>query len=437
MSKGIKGIRVALLFGGQSVEHNISVLSAAGVADALQKAGYECIFICIDKQGYWHLMPSVVSPDVPNPSSPSNSSNSSSPSNSSNSSSPSNSSNSSSSSNSPSPSPSTDLPNTSTAKENISLGRISIVPGGGKANGLQLDAKSIPVDMVFPILHGIYGEDGKIQGALDSCAIPYIGGGVTASAITNDKDITKRLLSQAGIDTAKHITIRSDEYPQINTHKGQVYPSTYQSTYPSTYPSTYTSTYTSTYKRAVAELSTPFWVKPANLGSSLGIQRVATAADFASAVSEAFNLDSKVILEEHIQGREMECSVLEDASGITVSLPGEIIVTGKHYFYDYDAKYNDPQGAKLEVPAKCSAEVVDKIKQIAIKTFKILECRNIMRLDIFLADSKSEANRIIVNEVQTIPGFTAISMYPKLLAHAGIPLVEIVERLVSSVQHRG
>ena len=408
MSKGIKGIRVALLFGGQSVEHNISVLSAAGVADALQKTGYECIFICIDKQGYWHLMPSVVSPDVPNPSSPSNSSNSS---------------------NSPSPSPSTDLPNTSTTKENISLGRISIVPGGGTANGLQIDAKSIPVDMVFPVLHGIYGEDGKIQGALDSCAIPYIGGGVTASAITNDKDITKRLLSQAGIDTAKHITIRSDEYPQTNTHKGQVYPSTYQSTYPSTY--------TSTYKRAVAELSTPFWVKPANLGSSLGIQRVATAADFAKAVSEAFNLDSKVILEEHIQGREMECSVLEDASGITVSLPGEIIVTGKHYFYDYDAKYNDPQGAKLEVPAKCSAEVVDKIKQIAIKTFKILECRNIMRLDIFLADSKSEASRIIVNEVQTIPGFTTISMYPKLLAHAGIPLVEIVERLVSSVQHRG
>ncbi len=395
MSKGIKGIRVALLFGGQSVEHNISVLSAAGVADALQKAGYECIFICIDKQGYWHLMPSVVSPDVPNPSSPSNSSNSS----------------------NSSSLPSTDSPNTSTAKENISLGRISIVPGGGKANGLQLGSKSIPVDMVFPILHGIYGEDGKIQGALDSCAIPYIGGGVTASAITNDKDITKRLLSQAGIDTAKHITIRSDEYPQTNTDKGQVYASTYQ--------------------RAVAELSIPFWVKPANLGSSLGIQRVATAADFAKAVSEAFNLDSKVILEEHIQGREMECSVLEDASGITVSLPGEIIVTGKHYFYDYDAKYNDPQGAKLEVPAKCSVEVTDKIKQIAIKTFKILECCNIMRLDIFLADSKSEASRIIVNEVQTIPGFTAISMYPKLLAHAGIPLVEIVERLVSSVQHRG
>ena len=389
MSKGIKGVRVALLFGGQSVEHNISVISAAAVADALQQVGYECIFICIDKQGCWHLMPSVASPDIP------------------------------SSPNSPNslPSPSTDTPNTSAAKGNVSLGRISIVPGGGTANGLQLDAKSIPVDMVFPVLHGIYGEDGKIQGALDSCAIPYIGGGVTASAITNDKDITKRLLIQAGIDTARHITLRSDEYPQTSVDKEQVYPSTY--------------------KRAVAELSTPFWVKPANLGSSLGIQRVATAEDFANAVQEAFKLDSKVILEEHIQGREMECSVLEDASGITVSLPGEIIVTGKHYFYDYDAKYNDPQGAKLEVPAKCSTEVVDKIKQIAIKTFKILECRNIMRLDIFLADSQPEASRIVVNEVQTIPGFTAISMYPKLLTHAGIPLIEIVERLVSSVQHRG
>ncbi len=392
MSKDRKGIRVALLFGGQSVEHNISVLSATAVADALQQAGYECIFICIDKQGSWHLMPSVASPDIPNPSSPSNSSNSL-------------------------PSPSTDTPDTSTAKENVSLGRISIVPGGGTAKGLQLDAKSIPVDMVFPVLHGIYGEDGKIQGALDSCAIPYIGGGVTASAITNDKDITKRLLIQAGIDTAEHITIRSDEYPQTSVDKEQVY--------------------ASTYKSAVAELSTPFWVKPANLGSSLGIQRVTTATDFTNAVQEAFKLDSKVILEEHIQGREMECSVLEDTSGITVSLPGEIIVTGKHYFYDYDAKYNDPQGAKLEVPAKCSAEVVDKIKQIAIKTFKILECRNIMRLDIFLADSQPETSRIVVNEVQTIPGFTAISMYPKLLTHAGIPLVEIVERLVSSVQHRG
>lgn len=357
-------MKVGVLFGGRSVEHNISVISATAVADALQKAGHECVYIGIGKKGDWNLMSEVISPDQ--------------------------------------------VKSKDGLHNEHRLKRVHLFPGGGANNGLQLEDRSIPLDVIFPVLHGTHGEDGKIQGALESCGIPYIGAGVKSSALTNDKDITKRLLNNAGIDTARHIALRDKNSETTKLKKTA-----------------------QLYEQVVTELGVPFWVKPANLGSSLGIARVQKPQDFSYALKEAFSIDSKIILEEHIEAREMECSVLEDDNGLTVSSPGEIVLRGKHYFYDYDAKYNDPQGAKLKIPADLEDHVVKKIQSLARKIFALLECRNIMRMDMFVLENKfsEKSARVIINEIQTIPGFTQISMYPKLLKEAGIPLMELVDRL--------
>lgn len=354
-------LRVAVLFGGRSVEHEISVISATSVAKALQDKGYECVFIGIDKTGQWYLMDEVVSP----------------------------------------------------TKSSQANGIIRLCPGGGSSKGLY-DTKSqgyIPLDVIFPVLHGSHGEDGRIQGALDSCSITYVGGGVVASVLTNDKDITKRLLHQADIAIADYVTFRKKGNNQDNLV------SLFQDKEKAKFE----------YDKIATKLKLPFWVKPANLGSSLGINQVNNLDEFITAVTEAFSLDNKIIIEEHIGGREMECSVLEDMQGIQASLPGEIILKG-HTFYDYDAKYVEKDGATLIIPADVSDKVATKIKDLAIKVFRILENRHIMRLDMFL----TKDDNILINEVQTIPGFTSISMYPKLLEQAGIDLPELVDRLVIS-----
>lgn len=353
-------MRIGVCFGGRSVEHNISVISATSVAKALQEKQHECVFIGIDKQGAWHLMDSVVSPDD------------------------------------------------SKASENSQ--ELMLVPAGGKEKGLYLpkEQRYAPVDLMFPVLHGLHGEDGRIQGTLDSCSLPYIGGGIVPSVLTNDKDITKRLLRAANVATAEYYTFRK--------HKDALYSGLLNND---------ENTINKYYKEISAKLQLPFWVKPANLGSSLGINQVTNVESFTKVVLDAFALDDKIIMEEHIQGREMECSVLEDKDGITVSLPGEIVLNSR-LFYDYDAKYLDKDAVTLAIPANTLEDTANKIKDIAREVFKLLESRHIMRLDIFV----TKEEKIIVNEVQTIPGFTSISMYPKLLEKAGIPLPDLLDRLV-------
>ena len=339
---------VAVLFGGQSGEHEISVISAASVAKALETAGHECIYLGINRNGQWLQMAEVVSPH-----------------------------------------------------DNMPQGRIVIEPGSRHLFLIEEQGlKPINVDLVFPVLHGSFGEDGRVQGLLDCLAIPYVGADTLGSAITNDKDVTKRLLKGIGIQVAKHQTLR--EPTDISFYE------------------------------AKELLGTPFWVKPANLGSSLGMVLVSNKQDYEAAVHAAFALDHKIMVEEHIEGRELECSILQDSNGILVSQSGEIVVQGDHYFYDYDAKYNDPDGAKLIIPAKLSEEITDKIKEIALASFNALEGRHIMRVDMFLKPDGT----VVVSEVQTIPGFTDISMYPKLLELEGIDLPDLTDRLVQQALAR-
>jgi len=339
---------VAVLFGGQSGEHEISVISAASVAKALETAGHKCIYLGINRNGQWLQMAEAVSPH-----------------------------------------------------DNMPQGRIVLEPGSRhflliEEQGLKLTN----VDVVFPVLHGSFGEDGRVQGLLDCLAIPYVGADTLGSAITNDKDVTKRLLKGIGIQVAKHRVLRKTTDMSFYEAKDLV--------------------------------GTPLWVKPANLGSSLGMVLVSTKKDYEAAVQAAFALDHKIMIEEHIEGRELECSILQDRNGVLVSQSGEILVQGDHYFYDYDAKYNDPDGAKLIIPAKLTEEVTERIKEIALASFTALEGRHIMRVDMFL---KSDGT-IVVSEVQTIPGFTDISMYPKLLELEGINLPDLTDRLVQQALAR-
>jgi D-alanine-D-alanine ligase len=249
------------------------------------------------------------------------------------------------------------------------------------------------VDVVFPVLHGPFGEDGTVQGLLKLANLPFVGAGVLASAVGMDKDVMKRLLRDAKIPIAKFLVFERSEASKINL---------------------------ADVKRM---LGFPFFVKPANLGSSVGISKVSVNKQFDSAISEAFRYDSKILIEENISGREIECSVLGNESPVA-SLPGEIIT--RHDFYSYDAKYLDENGAQLIVPAVLPKFIGKGIQELAVRTFKTLACEGMARVDFFLRDNR----QIFVNEINTIPGFTQISMYPKLWEASGIPYSKLIDRLI-------
>ncbi len=248
-------------------------------------------------------------------------------------------------------------------------------------------------DVVFPVLHGPYGEDGSIQGLLKLSGVPFVGAGVLGSAVGMDKDVMKRLLSQAGIKNAKAIVLRAGEKLS--------------------------------FEKAKKELGLPMFVKPANLGSSVGVSKVKSKADFHKAISDALKYDSKIIIEEAIVGRELECAVLGNeipvASGI-----GEVVLNAE--FYSYDAKYIDEDGAVIEIPAKnLSLKDAKRLREVAVKAYKTLECAGLGRVDMFL----TRKGEIYVNEINTIPGFTNISMYPKLWEQAGIPQTKLFDILIN------
>jgi D-alanine-D-alanine ligase len=257
---------------------------------------------------------------------------------------------------------------------------------------------------VFPILHGPFGEDGTVQGLLKLADIPFVGSGVLGSAVGMDKDVMKRLLRDAGIPIGKFLALRSHQ--RVPSY------------------------------REIAEFLGPtLFIKPANMGSSVGIGKVHGEGEYLGALEEAFRYDSKIIIEEFIRGRELECAVLGNeeakASGI-----GEVIP--RHEFYSYDAKYLDEQGAALVIPAELSGNLTERIRELAVKTFKALCCQGLSRVDFFLRDEPpagapagaNAAERILVNEINTMPGFTRISMYPKLWEAAGISYTELITRLI-------
>lgn len=342
-------IKVGIIFGGKSAEHEVSLQSAKNIIDAIDKEKYEPVLIGIDKKGKWFLVDK--SKFFLNNG------------------------------------------NLKLIKFNDETSRgVALVPqGDGKIADLDTHQSDKFIDVAFPILHGPFGEDGTIQGLLKLANIPFVGASVLGSAVGMDKDVMKRLLRDAGIPIAKFLTIKENEILS--------------------------------YQDVVKNLGLPFFVKPANLGSSVGVNKVKTKEDFNKAIREAFDYDKKILIEENIEGREIECSVLGNDNPIP-SIPGEVI--SNHDFYSYKAKYIDERGAVLEIPAKLSDEIAKKIQALAIKTFKTLACEGLGRIDCFL----KKTGDVIVNEINTIPGFTSTSMYPKLWEASGISYAELIDRLI-------
>lgn len=248
------------------------------------------------------------------------------------------------------------------------------------------------LDVVFPVLHGPYGEDGSVQGLLKTAGIPFAGPGVLAAAVGLDKDVMKRLLRAAGIPVADFRVVRAaDPRPAWDA--------------------------------IAAQLGSPVFVKPANLGSSVGIRKPAAAGPFAAAVEEAFAYDTKIVIERAIAGREIECAVLGNDEPIA-SVPGEVIP--RHEFYSYQAKYLDADGAELVIPADLEPPVAARVRELSLAAYRALCCDGMARVDFFLQADGA----LLVNETNTIPGFTRISMYPKLWEASGIPYDELIERLL-------
>jgi D-alanine--D-alanine ligase len=344
-------IRVGILFGGRSAEHEVSLQSAKNIIDAIDRNKYEVVLIGIDKKGQWHLneesrflLPTTQS----------------------------------------------ELPELRDSGENLAL-----VPGKQNQQLVALSGEKRvgSLDVIFPVLHGPFGEDGTVQGLLKLANIAFVGAGVLGSAVGMDKDVMKRLLRDAGIPVVRFIVANRYSQQEI------------------------------AFDYAVEQLGLPLFIKPANLGSSVGIHKVKDRQAFEAAVSDAFNYDNKILIEECIDGREIECSVLGNDNPIA-SVPGEILP--RHEFYSYEAKYLDENGAVLEIPAKVPSEISERIRQLAIKTFSVLCCEGMARVDFFLRNGRE----IIVNELNTIPGFTRISMYPKLWEATGTSYSELIDKLI-------
>ena len=353
-----KKINVGILFGGKSAEHEVSLQSARNVFDALDRSKYNPVLIGINKNGQWLLGnesrfllntgdPKKIKLDS-------------------------------------SLDPSTDQ----VALAPESRGALSgVFTGSATDSGVKGS-----IDVVFPILHGPFGEDGTVQGLLKLADIPFVGAGVLASAAGMDKDVMKRLFRDSGLPICKYRALKSHEkIPGFNEIK--------------------------------TELGCPVFIKPANMGSSVGVSKAHNEEEYLAAVTEAFRYDTKILFEEFVSGRELECSVLGNEEPIA-SVIGEVKST--HEFYSYNAKYIDENGAALEIPANISEEIAKRIKEIAIKAFKALECEGLGRVDFFLRNN----SEIILNEINTMPGFTKISMYPKLWEASGISYSELISRLI-------
>ena len=324
-------VRVAVLAGGRSSEHDISVASARSVVDALDPDRYETVVVEIDRGGRWELA-----------------------------------------------SGGGELPETS-------IETLPVVARSAPAATLG------QVDVVLPILHGPFGEDGTVQGLLELAGLPYVGAGVAASALCMDKDLFKAVLRDRGIPVARNVTVRDGDVPE--------------------HPFPY-----------------PVFVKPARLGSSVGISKVTDASDLAAAVDLARRHDDKVLIEEGVQGVEVECGVLGNRDPIA-SVVGEIVAHAD--WYDYSAKY-DEGGMDLVIPARISQAADERVRELAVESFVATECEGMARIDFFVRPDEE----VVVNEINTIPGFTSTSVYAKLFEAAGIPYEELLDRLIALALER-
>lgn len=355
-------LKIGVLYGGRSGEHHVSLCSAASVVAALDKSKYDVIAIGIDRDGRWYVQdqPEIVADKA--------------------------------------------------FGKILSLKKrgLWLVNHFEQQNKLHLynleaSGEKVVVDLIFPALHGTYGEDGTLQGLLELAMVPYVGVDVAGSAIGMDKDIAKRLLKEAGIPVVPWITVGRHEWgeqPEKILRKAQ------------------------------KELNLPLFVKPLCTGSSVGIKKVKAKKELAFAIDYAFQFDTRIMIETGIDCREIECAVLGNERP-QASVLGEILP--QHEFYSYEAKYLDPEGAKMNIPAKIPARLAATLRRCAVAGFKALNCNAMARVDFFL-DKKT--GRFYLNEINTLPGFTSISMYPKLWEATGLRYRKLLDHLVDLALQR-
>jgi len=361
-SKKVSKIRVGVLYGGRSGEHDVSLCSAASVVEALDKNKYKVTAIGIDREGKWYVQ---------------------------------------------------DKPQIIPHKD---FGKVLALKKKGKwlvnhfqqNNQLHLydlnnKNKKVIIDVVFPVLHGTFGEDGTLQGLLELAMVPYVGADVIGSSVGMDKDVAKRLLREAGIPVVSSVTINKRQWKADAQNIIQ---------------------------DAVDKLGLPLFVKPVCTGSSVGVKKVKQKENLAKSVNFAFQFDTRVMIEKAINCREIECAVLGNENP-AASVLGEIIP--KHEFYSYEAKYIDPDGAALKIPAEINKTLSDKIRKIAVEGYMALGCTSMARVDFFL-DKKT--NKFYLNEINTLPGFTSISMYPKLWDATGIKYSKLLDKLIELALER-
>jgi D-alanine-D-alanine ligase len=338
-------MKVAILYGGRSVEHGVSINSARNIFEFIDKANFEPVPIGITQSGQWFLTTSV-------------------------------------------------------SKEIEQGKRLRLQLDPGRPAFLTEDGGSALADIVFPVLHGTDGEDGSIQGLLKTLELPIIGTGVLGSSMSMSKLVTKQMLQQAGLPVTRFLYKQFGDRPF-------------------------------SFEEVKDQLGLPFMVKSASLGSSVGVSKVKSQHDFAKAVEESFRYDNGVLFEEFIQGREIECAILGNDPP-QASLPGEIIISKKYEFYTFDAKYVDHEAVRIQVPATLDPAQAELIRDLSVKAFQTLCCEDFARVDLFLTAN----NKVYINEINTIPGFTNSSMFPMMWKERGISFTELITRLIGLALER-
>jgi D-alanine-D-alanine ligase len=350
--------RMVILYGGRSGEHEVSLMSAASIVRHLDISLFEAILIGASKDGEWHLQDPGAAARA----------------------------------------------RASEGPLSIAEGsRVLVSPGRGLVvEGAKGGLEPLPCDLVFPVLHGTFGEDGTVQGLLELAGLPYVGAPVLGSALGMDKEKSKELWLRAGLPVVPFIALRQATLVDLPAIA----------------------------RKAEARFGWPCFVKPSCAGSSVGASKVASAEALGPALRSAFEWDEKVLIEPFVNAREIECSVLGNADPVAFP-PGE--VEPSHEFYDYEAKYIDPDGARLEVPARITKEQAERVKEVAIAAYKACELSGMARVDFFIDKRTGE---VMLNELNTIPGFTHISMYPRMCEAGGLPYPELITRLAELALER-
>jgi len=340
-------LNLVILYGGKSVEHEVSIRSAKNVVANIDTHLYNTVLLGIDKKGTWYL--------------------------------------------------------NKTMDDRVD---------SGETVSLRLDALSpciinnhsneeVKIDVVFPILHGTDGEDGGVQGLFKAMNLPVVGSGVLGSAVSMDKIISKQVLRECGIPVAEYIEFHRSEKDHIS------------------------------FAHVVEQVGVPFMIKSSALGSSVGISKVSVEEEFSAALEDSFRYGEKVLIESFVQGRELECAVLGNDSP-KASMPGEIVMVKDYDFYTYEAKYLDEEAIQIKIPAEVDHHIIEEIRKFSIAAYKALRCDDYARVDLFLTDK----NEIIINEINTIPGFTDASMFPMMWMHMGMTFKELISEIINLCLNR-